>query len=338
MKKNLIIAIILFFVCDIGISQDISGVYNTDYRQLTLNQNGNKVTGTYESGNGKLQGTLSGNKFSGTWTNSASNKTGKFEFTFNSDFSAFTGKYGYDSSDPSKRWNGTKSSSPTTVTAETKASIANISGVYTTDFKQLTLNQNGNEVTGTYENGNGKLRGTLSGNKFSGTWTNSASNKTGKFEFIFNSDFSAFTGKYGYDSSDPSKRWNGTRIKSSSPTVVSPPAQKDLPINVIGHWTTRGLRTGRGGLVIWQEEDRFVVLISWIDEENNLWKSYKGEGHFEGREMNFKVFPSTINGPTVDQGYVYHYTISPDNEVITGYYTRHGERNTELNWYYKRVE
>ena len=179
MKKNLIILLVTFFVGSTAYSQNAAGVYSTDFRQLTLVQSGNRVTGTYESGNGKLEGTLSGTRLTGTWTNSGSKKTGRFEFVFVSDFSSFTGKYGYNESTPSSRWNGTKTSSPTTVTAETKASIANISGVYTTDFKQLTLNQNGNEVTGTYENGNGKLRGTLSGNKFSGTWTNSASIRRG---------------------------------------------------------------------------------------------------------------------------------------------------------------
>ena len=340
MKKNLIFLVIALLVSLTNFSQNVSGVYNTDYKQMTLNQTDNKVTGTYEGANGKINAILNGNRLVGTWRNSASGKTGNFEFIFNSDFSAFTGKYGYNNATPTKKWNGTKikSSTSTTIVQTPPPPIANIAGVYSTDYKQMTISQTDNKITGTYEGANGKIQGILSGNKLIGTWNNNASGKTGNFEFIFNSDFSAFTGKYGYNNATPTKKWNGTKTKSSSSTSTTINTQTNLPINIIGSWSSNGSRNHRGRANIWQEGNQFTVIVSWIDEELNLWKSYKGEGKFEGREMHFKVFPAIANGSTVDQGYVYHWTVSSDSNQITGYYTRYGKKTVETTVYYKRVE
>jgi hypothetical protein len=333
---------------DLSAAGTAEWVYKTTFGNLTLRVSGNAATGTYESGNGKLQGVLNGNRLSGTWTNSASRKSGKFEFVFSSDFSSFTGKYGYNDSAPKSNWSGTKISGPSSSAGnvpsvkdkpvETMSANTKIAGSYSTDYRNLTLTVSGTKVMGTYESGNGKLEGVLTGNTLSGTWTNSASKKSGKFVFVFSSDFSSFTGKYGYNNSAPSSRWNGKKTGSSGSTATSTSTQTSLPINVIGSWATNGKRTGRGGLNIWQNGNHFEVIVAWIDEENNLWKSYRGEGEFEGREMNFKVFPSSVNGKSVDQGYVYHYKISPDNNEITGYYTRYGKRTSDIKFQYNRIK
>lgn len=330
----------------------VEGVYKTNFQNLTLNVSGSTVTGTYEHGNGKIQGIVNGNRLSGTWTNSASRKSGKFEFVFSSDFSSFTGKYGYNDGAPKSNWSGTKISGPSASggnvkpvqdkpagkPVESMSPDTKIAGTYSTDFRNLTLTVSGNKVIGSYESGNGKLVGELTGNTLSGTWTNSASKKSGKFVFVFSSDFSSFTGKYGYNSSAPSSKWNGKKTGSSGSTAASASKQTSLPINVIGSWSANGSRNQIGRLQIWQDGDKFVVIASWPDEAIETWKSYKGEGRFDGRQMNFKVYPSTTNGTSADQGYVYHYTISPDNSVITGYYTRYGKRTTETNIQYKRVK
>jgi hypothetical protein len=340
MKNNLFILLVYLLIGLVGTSQNVSGVYNTDYRQMTLNQIGNKVTGTYEGSNGKIQAILNGNRLVGTWSNSSSNKTGNFEFIFNSNYSSFTGKYGYNSDTPTKKWNGTKVESTTSSTnvQTPQITVTNIAGIYNTDFGKMTLIQTGDKLTGNYEGGNGTLNGKIEGNRFTGTWKNSSNSRTGNFEFIFNSYFSAFTGKYGYNSDTPGRKWNGTKTKSSSSATVVSPVQTELPINIIGSWSSNGSRNHRGRANIWQEGNRFLVIVSWIDEERDIWKSYKGEGEFEGRNMNFKVFPAVENGSTVDQGYVYHWTISSDNNQITCYYTRYGERTVDTTVYYKRVE
>jgi len=341
MKKYIFIILISLLVNLTSFSQNISGVYNTDFRQMTLYQSGNSISGNYEGGNGTIKGIIEGNKFTGTWKNSSNSRTGSFEFIFNSNFSSFTGKYGYNSDTPSRKWNGTKvksSSSYPVVQSPESSSIINIAGEYTTDFGKMTLTQTGNGITGNYEGGNGTVKGIIEGNRFTGTWKNSSNSRTGNFDFVFNSNNSSFTGKYGYNNDTPSRKWNGTKTKSSSSTTIAQPINTDLPINIIGSWSSYGSRDQRGRANIWQEGNRFTVLVSWIDEERNLWKSYKGEGQFEGREMNFKVFPAIANGSTVDQGYVYHWTISSDNNLITCYYTRYGKRTVDTTVYYNRVE
>jgi len=83
----------------------------------------------------------------------------------------------------------------------------NIAGTYQTDFNEMNLQINGTHVTGTYKYADGKVDGILSGNKLTGTWTQN--NGKGRIEFIFNSDFTAFTGKWGYGNKVPTSKWNG---------------------------------------------------------------------------------------------------------------------------------
>ena len=75
MKKHLIILLVTFFISFGGFLQNVSGVYKTDYREMTLQQNDTKVTGTYESDNGKIDAILNGNELVVTWRNSGSNKS-----------------------------------------------------------------------------------------------------------------------------------------------------------------------------------------------------------------------------------------------------------------------
>ena len=173
---------------------------------MTLQINGNRVTGTYKYSGGKVEGILKGNTLTGTWTQT--NGNGKIEFVFNSDFTAFTGKWGYNNSIPSGKWNGTKISGFSGGSSTTQMAHK-IAGVYTTNFNDLTLQINGNQVTGTYQFRNGKVSGILNGNTLVGIWTQD--NGKGKLVFEFNSDFSEFTGKWGYDESSPTSAWNGKK-------------------------------------------------------------------------------------------------------------------------------
>ena len=96
----------------------------------------------------------------------------------------------------------------------------NIAGTYQTDFGEMHLRVNGDRIKGTYKHREGKIEGVLKGNKLTGTWTQT--NGKGKIIFIFNSDFSKFTGKWGSNDSSPNGKWNGTKIGSSSSTGTSP--------------------------------------------------------------------------------------------------------------------
>lgn len=92
-------------------------------------------------------------------------------------------------------------------TQQNNAGNANIAGTYSTDFNKMTLQISGNYVTGTYEYAGGRVEGTLSGHTLTGTWTQN--NGKGKMLFVFNNDFSSFTGKWGYNDAVPTSTWNG---------------------------------------------------------------------------------------------------------------------------------
>jgi len=40
-------------------AQNATGVYNTDFNEMTIQQNGSKFTGTYKWNNGRVEGTIS---------------------------------------------------------------------------------------------------------------------------------------------------------------------------------------------------------------------------------------------------------------------------------------
>jgi len=212
MKKNLVILAILLLTCYIGVSQNISGTYNTDFKEMTITQNGNKVTGTYKHQNGRIEGTLNGLTLTGFWFQD--NGKGKLVFEFNSDFSGYTGKWGYNDAAPASKWNGTRiGGGQAIITNDT----GKIDGVFNTDFKEMTITQNGNKVTGTYKHQNGRIEGTLNGLTLTGFWFQD--NGKGKLVFEFNSDFSGYTGKWGYNDAAPASKWNGTRVGVSQTSL-----------------------------------------------------------------------------------------------------------------------
>ena len=193
-------------------AQNATGVYDTDFKEMTIQQDGSKFTGTYKWADGRLDGTISGHTASGWWYQS--NGKGKFVFDFNSDFSAFTGKWGYNDATPSGQWNGRRTggasapaSAPTPAPAPAPAMVS--LGTYDTDFNEMTIQREGNKITGTYKWSDGRIEGTISGHTVTGWWYQS--NGKGKFVFEFNSDFSAFTGKWGRNDATPSGQWNGKR-------------------------------------------------------------------------------------------------------------------------------
>jgi len=222
MKLNLATLAILLLTCYFGFSQNTSGVYSTDFKEMTLSQSGNKVTGTYKHNNGRVEGTLNGRTLTGLW--SQDNGKGKFVFEFNSDFSGYTGKWGYNDAAPSAKWNGTRLGG---TQAPTTSDEGHLNGVYNTDFKELTMNQNGNKVTGTYKHNNGRVEGTLNGRILTGLWFQD--NGKGKFVFEFNPDYSGYTGKWGYNDAVPSAKWNGTKIGVSQESATKPQNTQQKP-------------------------------------------------------------------------------------------------------------
>jgi hypothetical protein len=87
---------------------DWSGVWQTDFGAMTLTQNGDKITGKYESQEGVVSGTISDNSFTGLWKET--DDEGTFNFVISADGKSFTGTWKETSPNPSSggNWNGHK--------------------------------------------------------------------------------------------------------------------------------------------------------------------------------------------------------------------------------------
>jgi hypothetical protein len=205
MKQSLF-TIVFTMLCSFVFAQGASGTYQTDFNDLTIQQSGNQITGSYSFLNGRIEGTLEGHTLTGWWYQS--NGKGRLLFEFNYDFSGFVGKWNYNEAAPSSKWNGSRIASQVVQNSDPK--LEGSSASYTTTFQDLTLTFiSNNRVRGTYKFKDGEIDGILNGHTLSGTWTQS--NANGLFVFEFNDDFTNFTGKWGYNDAVPISIWNGTR-------------------------------------------------------------------------------------------------------------------------------
>ena len=174
----------------------IGGTYSTAWGELRITQMGSAIKGSYPFNNGKISGTLKGWELNGTWQQD--NGSGKIRFTFHKDGSGFEGWYGYNDTEPDKKWDGTLLNRE-----------AQITGIYHTDWGDLNLIQDGNQIKGSYPHNSGTMVGEISGFRIEGTWRQT--NSSGRFLFIFEPDLSGFQGWYGTDNAKPTQKWNGTR-------------------------------------------------------------------------------------------------------------------------------
>jgi hypothetical protein len=212
--KAFLLSLTLLLTAVFGFAQPVTGIFKTDFNELTISGNGSEITGTYKHQNGRIEGTLNGRTITGRWYQS--NGHGRFVFEFHADYSGFTGKWNYNEAEPNRQWNGTRIGGGPPPSAPDETSL----GVYNSDFNELTLRRNGSQVTGTYKHRNGRVEGTLSGQTLTGMWYQD--NGKGRLTFEFNADFSAFTGKWNYNDAEPTRQWNGTRIGGSA----APPGGK----------------------------------------------------------------------------------------------------------------
>jgi hypothetical protein len=73
------------------------GSWDTNRGEMTLQQSGNTVTGSYTADNGRIQGTASGKTLKGTWCESSScnppKDAGEFTLAMSDDCSSFDGSW-----------------------------------------------------------------------------------------------------------------------------------------------------------------------------------------------------------------------------------------------------
>lgn len=82
----------------------------------------------------------------------------------------------------------------------------------------MELVQTGNDVTGTYANGDGTINGSVFGNRLIGTWTEDYGESQGPLEFEMGEEGRTFAGWWAYDGEDFSitkqdaPSWTGIRV------------------------------------------------------------------------------------------------------------------------------
>jgi hypothetical protein len=211
-----------------------TGTWDTEWGNMTLTQNGNTITGNYDYEGGKIQGTVNGNTATGTWSESPSHQppydAGDFVFTLTSNCKTFNGYWRFGSCDWEGDIRGAREDiTPTPVTTGIWA------GNWDSNWGDMALTQNGNQVTGSYTHDSGQIVGTISGNTLSGTWSESPSytppNDAGDFIFTLSADGQSFTGDWRYDSTGSweSGGWTGNKIEEPEPEV---------PDDWNGNWNT----------------------------------------------------------------------------------------------------
>ena len=95
--------------------------------------------------------------------------------------------------------------------------IASWSGDGEEHPSRMTLQQAGSSVTGTYNDGNGTIDGTVTGNRLVGTWSDYDGNETvsGAFEFVLSPDAATFTGTWADNFeglAHATESWDGVRV------------------------------------------------------------------------------------------------------------------------------
>ena len=85
------------------------GVWQSTYGEMKLKVVGSRVTGTYTTGDGLIEGTLKGDVLQGRWFERTGSRGGFLEFTLSEDGDSFTGRWTYqESPDSISSWTGTR--------------------------------------------------------------------------------------------------------------------------------------------------------------------------------------------------------------------------------------
>jgi alkaline phosphatase D len=92
-----------------------------------------------------------------------------------------------------------------------------LAGAWSSNFGTMTVQQDGLEVTGTYDHDGGRIEAILSDHVLAGTWMEAPSYKpdhdSGAFELVFAPDGRSFAGhwRYGFSGDAWDGDWSGTK-------------------------------------------------------------------------------------------------------------------------------
>jgi hypothetical protein len=197
-----------------------AGVWETNFSKMTLSQQGNHVSGSYEHMGGRIEGTVTNGVLKGTWTQNGG-WAGAFVFKLASGGASFSGTWGYKEENSSGgEWKGKRlqegladsggDTTPSPQQPNTPWHPSDFAGAWDTDFNRMQLSQSGNTVTGTYKYLDGRIEATQSGKTLRGRWIQN--NAQGGFVFTLSPDGRSFSGTWGKNEAESgSGGWSGKR-------------------------------------------------------------------------------------------------------------------------------
>ncbi len=129
-------------------------------------------------------------------------------------------------------------------------------GVWETDWREggavVTLEQDGDLVTGEYPGFEGSMRGRVRMSQLSGTWEDAAG--VGTFTFSMSPDGQSFMGRFG-----SGEWWTGIRTDSGLARALTGPVDLSSPQLTLRRFLTAGNRSGAG------RNDRLGVVLEVLD-------------------------------------------------------------------------
>lgn len=167
-----------------------------------------------------------------------------------------------------------------------------ISGNWSTNYGAMMLSQAGNNVTGTYYAGDGKITGTLRGNKLTFTYRDRDDAGEGGFEFA--ADGKSFTGTWRAQSGDNGE-WTGSR-----------PGSAAAAISFTGNYTTT-----YGAMRLTQTGNRVTGSYSYTDGSSLT-------GTVSGNTMTFTYTEPAASG----EG---KFILAEDGNSFTGRWRARGQ-------------
>jgi hypothetical protein len=302
--------------------ESIEGTYDTNFGNLTIKVQGNKLTGSYPHDAGKLEGTIEDNKVVGRWSEAPTYKPphdgGDFEFLFPPDKKSFAGRwrYGFGGKEWSGDWHGSR------VLAD---AIERITGDWDTSQGKMSLKQTGNKIEGSYagKDKKGKIDGIVQGNIIKGGWSQAPSFKpptdAGEFMFVLSEDRKSFAGKFrtGFGGSAWSGNWTGSKMSASGYQMVD-----GVYDTFYGKLTFK--------LTIKQSGNKITGNYGHDDG--------KIEGTVEGREIRGRWMESPTYKPPKDAG-LFRFVFSEDLKSFTGkWHYGFEEGDWRADWSGKKVQ
>lgn len=186
-----------------GVWETVSGSATRYSVQLT--QVGNKVSGTYTPGNGKIfGGVVIGNKLTFKWSQDGGS-SGIGEFTLNANDVGFTGS------------STTVKPSPATYPWKTfdPGPPSSFAGAWETTLDNrpilLSISQKGDKVIGTYPAENGTIQGAVAGRLLRFKWESDKGSGSGQFNISSSGKTFGGTFNKGTDPKVVEGYWNGER-------------------------------------------------------------------------------------------------------------------------------